>query len=192
MTTVVFLLCSISLFINFKNLWFNAVKLLLSLAVTINGIQGIIHYESNAIAIISRDFLSRGELTMDERGMMEICSETAVTLGKVVYHVPTILCAVLIYIMLKVLIRRSVMHMPHSSTVTVNLTIIVVLILPFYCGIAYGAGMDNSIYNMMPLVLQLSLYTAQTMILPLMAFTVLCYVSEQYFSENTLTKYKTS
>lgn len=192
MTFVFFVICSIALFVNFKNIWVNIVKLVLALAVTLNGIQGIMRYASASKAIIMKDFYSRPQLTIDERGMMEICSETVGILGKVVYHMPTVLCAVLLYIMIKVLIRRSFMRRPHASVLTVNLTLLFMLFFPLYCAVAYGLGLHNPIYNMMPLMLTLAVYVMQSMVLPLTVFVMLCTEAERYFSENTATKYKES
>ncbi len=190
LTYVIFILCSIALFINFKNIWINLIKLLLSFAITLGGIEGILHFTSNTSEIIKNDFAARGQLTIDEQGMLSLCSETADILGKVVYHIPTVLCAILLYIMLKVLIRRSILKMPHSSEITVKLTLAFILILPFYCCVAYGLGLDNKIYNMMPIMLTLAVYISEAMMLPLAVFSILCETAYQYFSENTATKYK--
>lgn len=193
LTIILFFLCTAALFIHSKKIWVNVTKLLLSFVVTLNGIYGLLDYSSAASKMIYNDFFARSHhLSLDERGMMEICAETAKILEKVVYHVPTILCAVLLYIMIKVLVRRSFLKKPHSSKLTVTVTLLSMLFLPIYCCVAFGLGMNNTIYNMIPAMLMLAAYITEAMTLPLMVFSTMCYTAERYFSQNTTTKYRRS
>ena len=188
MTLFFFALCVVTLFIHFKNKWFNVLKIVISLAITLNGIDSVMNYSRKMSAEIYAGFVSNGPINSDQRGMMNICFDTVADLEKVSYYIPAVMCIILGYVMIRVLIRR--VKKPYSSELTVKMTVIIMLLLPFYCCVAYGLGLNNPMYNMIPVMLKLALILSEIMILPLMTFSFMCEEAKNYFSENTMSMYR--